>query len=358
MVVYAYIFLLIFLGLFFESFKTKANVRSLIVLFEVFILFHLVFFTAIRTHTGTDYHSYVDIFNIIPPFSSGQSLDANIYVNIEPGFKIMTAIMKEFDSLILYFFVVAMLSFMPLYAGLKSVSNLSSMSIFLALFMYCCIFMISYNYNAVRQAISMGIFVWSLPYIVSNRTLSVLALSLLATMFHSSGVFIAISYLGVRLLLVDSSLKVVIGLLGCILVYVLDLLPMLLGSIGINTERWVQAWGSIDSVSFLLRCVIIALFCFPFRFYESSRLNSVLFTLYFHGFAFYVMLASIGMMATRINMFYRVLEILIIPLILSQSKFVTNKYFYFGVFLALGFLVFYTTLNEPINHYKSAYIGM
>jgi hypothetical protein len=155
---------------------------------SLLFLIVLIFLASIRYRTGSDYLSYVSIWNDITPFYDGET--GREY--LEPGFRYFVSILKMFTSeTSIFFFSMAFLTLAVLYSGLKKIEYLN---IYVAISLYFMIFYMPYTFNAMRQAVAMSIFIYSLIYIINNDFKKVLFLSLLAASFHLTGLLILISY--------------------------------------------------------------------------------------------------------------------------------------------------------------------
>ena len=61
------------------------------------------------------------------------------------------------------------------------------------------------------------------------------------------------------------------------------------------------------------------------------------------------------MMATRFNMFFRVLEIVMFSMVLYQSKFVLNRIIVFIFAFSLAILTFYLDIMNDDNIYQTLF---
>ncbi|EOX4967774.1 EpsG family protein [Vibrio alginolyticus] len=342
---YSYI-LIVFLGL------TLSVVHSLCKdngtykrIIEFLFLLILVLVSTFRWETGTDFYSYIYLYDAVPEFGSGSFND--IYQNIEPGFKYLTSITKLFGNVQFYFFTISILSLLPIWVGLIWLNKIIKFNILLALLIYLLVFFLPYNLNAIRQSITMGFFILSLPMIIEKKSLSVLSISILASLFHSTGILIGISYFFIRLFLITKYRTFCYFLLLSLLIYFSNIFVTLFSLFGVDIDRWIDLWGSIDVVSIAVRLFIIGLFIFPRAMDLRVRAQVVLFNLYFYGLFLYISLGSVGMMATRFNMFFRVLEIVIVPFLITKSKFLTNKFFITFIFLFYALFAYYVIGSDP-----------
>ena len=160
-----------------------------------FIFIYLVFFAGFRFYTGTDYHSYYRLFEVATPILDGLNYG---YEFFEIGFRVLTSIIKQFsDNFVVYFIVLA---FIPIYLIFIAIKEYP-VNKYLVFFMFYTTFYLSYVFNAMGQAIVMGIFVYSLKYFLKFDTLKILLISIFSTFIHTSGIFIILSYSLYRIIL-------------------------------------------------------------------------------------------------------------------------------------------------------------
>lgn len=324
------------------------NIKEIIALF---IVLFLCVIASLRWDTGQDFDTYLQIYSFIPSFFSNENIFKG-YTNIEPGFKFIASISKSFDSEIVYLFLCCAMSLLPFFFGLKKINKLVNIGYGIPLLSYFFVFMINYNYNAMRQGISMGFFIYSLYYMFKGSTLKVFIISCIAMTFHSTGAIIFLSYLALKICSINSYRKVV-WLLGiCFILYLVEPLTILLKLVGVNISYWQNNWGGIELFSIITRLVFLILIIFPVKLLVNNKFYAMLVSLYFQGILIYFSLSSIAMMATRFNMFFRVLEVVMLSMMLYKSKYYINRKLLFVVYNLLFFIVFLYTISEPINLFK------
>lgn len=354
MFIYIFVFLFLSSFIYIENIKiNKTRTLSLGVksALSLIIVIFLTFIASIRWYTGQDFATYLEIYNYTPSILSGENIFRG-YTNIEPGFKLLTAIAKGFDSHVVYFGLCAILSLFPLYLGLKKFNKYTSITLSYGILIYFCFFYINYNFNAMRQAITMGFFIYSIPYIYENKALKVFFISLFSALFHSTGLIILLSYIASRFFLIDSYKKVCFVIILSLIAYKVDILTRVFLMAGVNVGRWQELWGAISFSSIVLRLILIGVLIFPKPIFKQGKLGALIFTLYMFGFFIYMALGSVDMMAARFNMFFRVLEVLLIPLLISSYKFKINKYIQFLFLLTIYILVLFVTASSDVNHYN------
>jgi hypothetical protein len=148
----------------------------------------LIIIAGIRYGIGTDYFTYLNFFENV------NSL--NQYTHFELGFRFTTLFFKNmgFKPVVL-FGVFAFISIIPLSIGILRNSNFP----FLSLYIYFNAFYTNYLFNAIGQGITMGIFIYLIEDICENNFKKVFIWSLIAFLFHKSGLLIFVAYLFSRI---------------------------------------------------------------------------------------------------------------------------------------------------------------
>ncbi len=314
----------------------------------VFVMI-LTVMASIRYKTGKDFDAYTNMYENITSLFDG----AMGYEYIEPGFRYFVAFLKIFsDSPILFFGVMGTLTLAFLYFGLKKIEGVN---IYIALFLYFMIFYISYTFNAMRQGVTMSVFVYSLSYIFERKFKKVLLLTILATSFHFSGILIILSYFvtKLRMKLVPYFL---IGTVTSFLLYRLGFIGQLVDAIfGNKFHRYVEHYGSLTIIQLYIRTVLSFFFVLASSYIIRTDIFRKLVMMYLLGYYLYIILYDAGMMATRFNMFFRILEIVLFSMILYQSKYLANRVLFFILAVFLASITFYSDMTYDINIYKTIF---
>lgn len=310
------------------------------------VIIFLIIISGIRYQVGTDFISYLNIFNRIDSISSNAA-----YGYLEYGFRLMIVFFKSLNFPPLFlFFVFSVISYIFLGAGILK----SSKYPFVSLFTFIMIFMISYLFNVLRQGIAMSILIYLIPDIKEKNLIRVLLFSLIAVSMHSTGYLILLCF-AVYHIPVNRRVYV-LATLGSIIYYfnseqfyrfVSSLLSSNLQDKMISyMERFP---GGVDLTSFLLRLILVGIFIFYYDILKDKEGFKGIFNIYFAGFIFYILLSFQGQAATRVNMFFRILEVLLFPYLLTIKSNVMHKTVMFLFVLAIGTLVFGTDLTRSAN---------
>lgn len=138
------------------------------------------FFAGIRYNVGTDYLA------VYYPYYKDLVLD-NITVfngRMELGFNILCKIVIWLN--LGFPFLMFICEFITMYFILKALNKFKNkISVPLGLFIYMVLYY-QFSLNAVRQAISMSIFLYSITYLLEKKYLKYCFLILIATLFHKT----------------------------------------------------------------------------------------------------------------------------------------------------------------------------
>lgn len=312
-----------------------------------FFIFILITIATIRYKTGTDFDSYTSIWEGISSLSDGAA--GREY--LEPGFRYLLSFLKMFtDSPVLFFGVMATITLCFFYSGLKKIEDIN---IYVAIFFYFMIFYIPYAFNAMRQAVAMSIYIYSLSYILNKRFKAVFLLSILASSFHISGILILLSYMIIKIkfnLIYFFVLGTVISFLLYYTGFISSLIDLTFGN---KFSLYVENYGRISTSQLYFRTVLAIFFVLLSSYVLRIDSYKKIVLMYLLGYFLYIILADAGMMATRFNMFFRVLEIILFSMVLHQSRYILNRVFIFIFLLSLTVTNFNKDITNKDNFYKT-----
>ena len=320
----------------------------------VFVII-LILIAGLRDGTGTDTKTYASIWRNILPFDEYLIYGYTGRDYLEPGFRIFVSILKMFTvSSITFFIIMASITLGFLYAGLRKIPQIN---LLLAIAMYLMIFYMPYTLNAMRQAVAMSIFIFVLPNILNAEFKKTFFWTLLAASFHSVGFLIILAYI-----VAQSKVKLLpfifSGLVFSALFYYfkvlkhfLDIISPGLYSLFVDNENW----GSVDLVQIVLRFLILASLVFSALFVYKQSWFSKLVMVYSIGFFIYIALAESNMLAARFNLFFRILEVVMFPIIVVSANKFSYRFLYFVIALTFGIYTFYINLLNEDNIYVSIF---
>lgn len=320
------------------------------IFFEISFFLILVFLAGFRGKVGTDTQEYLRFWNGLEPI---YNYNYEYYSNFETGYKFVFSIIKCFsDSDVIFLFFNALLALTPLYIGLKKILN---KHVVISLIIYYSVFFIPYALNGMRQAIAMGLFVFAIPYFFSKKSLIVIMVTVLASLFHSSGFLIFVSYV---FYLVAKKIKkwfYLFSFFCALLIYKLGLGGVILFNYtSVNRDVYTNEFDESTSFFQIIIRTILVLFImfFSINIEKNNKIILSLFNVYWFGYLLYIIFMDNNMISTRFNMFFRVLEIVLIPLILASYNLRFNKNSICILFLMPCFVLFYSSSVFIDNIYE------
>ena len=287
--------------------------------FHVFITVFL-FLSFLRWETGTDWDSYLRIFNdIIEPFETLEEPEANT----EKGYMFLNNLAKFLSSsYTMMLFLEGLLIYAFLYKGIRWLSPYPLFS----LFIFFCMSLGGIFF--VRQTIAVVISFFSIKYIIQRRIWMFLLMIILASTFHRTAVIFVFAYfvfyrrysfLTFFLLLIGSAI------LGYIIGSVLMDYLSSAGLAGIS-DRIAMYSGAdyndalaMSSTAFMIRGLInrFFIFCLVFLFMRAFRdeddVFNGIFNLYLFGACLFVFVTPISRELARLTAYYDIVQILIYP---------------------------------------------
>lgn len=333
------------------SIITKNVMVNKIIFFSFVVL--LVIIASIRFGVGTDFFTYLEIWYAIRPFDEA-IIYGTSYDYLEPGFRYLTSLLKLFsDNSFIFFLTYSLISFIFIYLGLE---KLKIKYLLVSLFLFYLIFYIPYVFNGMRQAISMSIFILSIHYIYYKKFWKTFFLTLLATSFHISGIFIIIIYFLNRIKL-DYKVFLLAGFILSFLFFKFHILEYLFSIIlPYKVDTYFELFSEPTSFFQLFtRFALLLFFVFFLKYFKKYSFYYSLVYIYTFGFFLYFSFFDLNMLATRINMFFRILEIVMIPIILYRSKNLFTKISIIIIYLPIGIYSYFVNINNIDNIYKTIF---
>lgn len=302
---YISLILLSFRDIFIKKYSTK-NEKWLLRL----LILYLIIIAGIRYGMGVDFFTYQNIFKGINRFQDLKYL--------EPGFRLIIVFLKTIGfSTQSLFLVFALITLYPLGRAIRKNSYYPLFS----LYIYLCIFYTGYVFNGMRQAVAMSLFLLSIDSILNNKTWKVFLFTALSMSVHSSGIIILISYIFSKFKF-KFNRKIFIFLLSISILFTFFngiFAEKIVGIVPEAISRKIASYTvrfetSIDIIGLLQRVLILSpiILYYPMLKKVDDKFD-ILLRIYFLGFILYALFSFQGLFATRINMFLRILEVLILP---------------------------------------------
>lgn len=338
-----------------------ASIAILILLLRIFskfdtriaewsFIFVMIIVASIRNiRVGADTYNYVFFFKGIGNIFN---FDVDYHPELEIGFKVYLSLMNTItDSQFVFLFVSTAICIIPMYIGMQ---RLNLKYCFAGLVLYFFIFYFNYPINVLRQGISMSLLIFSLPYFVKQEYIKIILLGSVAGLIHSTGFLIIVFYLFYVLDYKKSVILTIILTLFLVVSYKFNILQYLLFTYvdSSKEDSFTEKFSSSTGITqYLYRLLIVGIL-----FYFVNRTKDLnlkkLFLIYILGFFVYISLSENNLLAARFNMFFRILEVVIFPMLFGFCKNVQERFLLFLIFLGLYLPFYYITVTMPVNLYS------
>lgn len=333
-------FLIPALMLFFSIILERFKDINLKVIFYICLVFILVMFAGLRGNVEPDYLNYFDIF---------KSAGMNVNVNVEPAFFYFNKILNYFRMS--FQWVIFLIAFFSITLKINFLFKNSPNFTFSILIYYCSMFFL-YDFIAIRQALSMAIFMISIPFIIDRKFFHYAALISIASMIHLSALvliplyfFIHYSYNKVLfyfVLLLTTSvsvLKVDIQLVSLLLSY-FGLPDFASNKLDVYTQEDVFAALSVRQL----------LLGFVFVFFLSKNDNKiiqVLLNIYIFGIVIGTLFNEVPQMSFRLKSYFLWTECVLVVFYICKifKNYYLLRIFAYFVLAALYFYSLYGYLD-------------
>lgn len=304
---YNVVFFILLLFSFVEIFS-KTNLKK----HAKLIFFFLLLMIVLRYGQGSDYFNYIYLINWL-----ADRMEEKNYLlafTQEPGFSLLSYLwikpLKLSAELLIAF--ISGLSFFLMWLFIKkySLKPITSLLIF-----YTTFYLV-YPYSGIRQAICISIFVlYLVPLLQTKKYIKYFIFSILLILFHTSSVILIIIPI-VNLLKRYTILQIyfvsIISLGLGILFY--SVLFSMLGSVGFIGEKIddYRTSSSFDFMALLLRILIFIPIMLTFKVYQRGSLKDTFLKIYILGFLLYLMFFSNSLISSRLNVYMRYFEAILI----------------------------------------------
>ena len=273
----------------------------------VYIIFSLLI--GFRPPLGTDYFSYYEIY---------QNIHSGLYWHLEPGFKWLMIFCKSlrlsFEGFLTIF---AFLSLLPLYF-LKEVKGYKLIFIGFITF-----YLFPYGLNAIRQFLTTSIAIYCIIKAEERhpkwRHLHFIAF--LSSLIHITGILTILINLHYQFQKKINPYLYIIVVVLIILIFE--------KSFG---EIITMRYGQIRTSYFQIAARIVTLFLL-FNLKRIKLITNADFLIYMTGFLIYLLLWKYNVFATRLNLFFKVIEILVLLRLWNFKPTIKRNYMYKYLYL-------------------------
>jgi hypothetical protein len=243
------------------------------------------------------------------------------------------------------------------------VIRIFSPDIFISFIVYISTIFLIYDINQLRQGVALGFALVSIKYILNKNIYKFFAALVIASLFHISALFFFPFYFLARIKFNNRTIILLLfvvfsfsTLLRSFLVNS-DVFQLLIFSdefshySGYVTDDFYNLNIPIVSVAVLQRIFVFLLFLIAFDHLKIKKDFAILLRNgYFIGIILFLLLSFSSEFAARISVYYKIMEIIMIPLMVCSAE---NKYK--NLSLSLVFVMFFMTgvyrlLSIPGGH--------
>lgn len=304
----------------------------------------MIFITGFRNEVGKDYIVYQNIFDNL------EKLDD--YPLIEVGFKYIILFLKKLhiDSFGL-FFIFGTIALLLYYFAIR----LQVKYKIFAFFLFFNTYLVTAIFSGIRQGIVMGIFLLMLNALYNREKYKVLLASLIAFSIHVTGILILLLYF-VPKRYVIKLIYIILALFISFIFLYFDISRSIIGYLPDYIQlKFVDYSEAFDAKVNVQRVLQRFLLILPFLFYyktiiQKSDKLKYFFYLYLIGYFIYIVFSYNLAFATKINQFFRVLEIIMFPMLLELVKNKVNKIILFLLLVVWSSLILLLFLEIPENY--------
>ncbi|MGX4686670.1 EpsG family protein [Vagococcus sp. JNUCC 83] len=311
------LYFVIFCFLAISSFLNTLSKKNSIIVFNIAfaLIFVLNFF---RFGVGSDYFNYFYLYNLIPEFgSNSMALDS---IHGEIGYKLSVSLFKRIG--IGYYGYNMFISFI-MFSFLYIVIRKYSKNINLTLLIYYTMYYFTYANSGYRQGLTLVMSLAILyPLLLKNKYVAFSIGTIIFSLFHTSVLVLFI------LLIIRfnwDSYKLLFIFLSSFAIYFVSIISnkniffSLIEPFGIDAS-----YNFIDTSLFavLSRLIMVCIIMF-LVFMNRQNLNELenrVITYYLIGFSLYMLLASQSLIASRVHVYFKILELFLIPNLLFKTK--------------------------------------
>lgn len=304
------------------KFDTKEHLIN-ISLYWLFVVV-LICFAGLRT-MGADYVNYLEIYQTLKKPNSWNDW---VVLTIEPGFKLLISLFTS-TSFHTALFAVATIAVLLKAFFLKKYSPYPLLS--LAIY-FTSIFIIK-EMGQIRHGIAMGIVLWSFDALFDNKRRKFLLITIFAILFHWSAFcvlplyffgnkkipnYLYASFLGIILMMVFFNFTAIIA-------NIIDLVPI--PGLEGRANMYLSANGQfseklgLNSTLVLLIVVMVVMLVFRDRLTKKYPYFDVILNIYILGIFYFGFFNSISEFAQRLTIYFRMIDMLILPMIVSVFRF-------------------------------------
>lgn len=313
-----------------------------------YLFFIIIFFiSCFRYRVGTDFFNYQTIFEYNHPIEP-------LFYGLIQGVKCIGGNYTSFVA------IVFTLSFgIKLYTFLKlSYYN----GIFLCLMLFCSFYYIAYDINAIRQGLAISLTLLACYYAYIKRPYTYSVICITATLIHYTAFIFIPFYLLLNLKL--SKKSVIVSIIICFILSKIGIFYLLInwasnilgnGLIAYKIQEYAAGDGSDQSTLISFGTIRRLFFFFLILFsYEKinapERIKRIIFCGGFVTIIIYLLFAEVGYFATRLSVYYRIIECIWLSYFPFIFKKTNTRYIIILFYLFYSLLQVHSALSANNNN--------
>ncbi len=366
-IIWVILFFLAFLDVFFKIPKRQKQY----LLFTVFVFF--VFFVGLRVDTGFDYESWRDVYKNINLtyfdryivyhgqwYYGPQNQYLFVYETpVEPAYAILNLVFKYLSFP--FWFLLLLFAFASIGIKYRFIKQYSPYAFFSFLILF--IYILSGDMGQYRQALAVSILLFAAEAIYTNNLKKFSLLILAASFFHFSALlffpmyFISRKNFSIWFYIIFLTLVIIFNINSAFLKEFLyskaSVFPLYISAklqFYLSRENFTLGL----SLTSLFRIATLVIFGYSIRISnsESRQFQYVLFNIYFWGIIYFFIFGFLPQLGSRVTLYFKIYEIIIIPLILYNFQLKFNKL----VFFVLFSLYFLRSIIEFMASWSADYL--
>ncbi|MBP3766506.1 MAG: EpsG family protein [Bacilli bacterium] len=317
LLVYIFVFFIVFILNIIGSklYHGKKNISRLFILISFLILLALIGF---RYYVGTDYESYIDIYNKVATLEFNE-----LYlVDIEYGTKVIFKIIYNlFDNQYYIFIALGLVTLYPIYKANK-LYDYEYLPFSVLTF---CLMFLPFDLNGMRQGVAMSFIILSFAYLFKDKKIMAFISFAIAFLFHKSAILL-LPYLGLFMIKKGKSSLIYSISFTLILSFLLLFFNDAMMRLGIVSDyEYLLSGLDIDNITYK-NIILYIPFIFLIIVYDPkveriSELKGL-----FISSMILLVLGTSKQYLSRISLYHMMFLIILIPMIIKNINNKTYKY--------------------------------
>jgi len=345
-----YIINLLLVAIFASLSGDRETRPSIKILFATFAFASMITVFTIRWGVGTDFYTYIDIYNV----TNSHSLAQILQYEKEVGFHLLTWLCNMIypGNITFYNFIIGCLAYIPVIYALRKESEQFTLSIVL----YILLNLYTFAFNGMRQAVAISITFAAYPMLKNKKYLAYAILMFIAYEFHYTTLIVLPFFI---LVASDFKMKtkiiVEIALLFSVL-FLDELWGMLMDMLeGIGQEKLVSDYDQAITSSYGVRPIRVIAALPPvicafwrYSYVNKERDNQRHYEMYMHLSIYNVIFYVAGMQLVtlaRFSAYFDIYNCMLLPMICRSFKTARERKLFTFAMLALYALMWIVLLH-------------